>query len=100
MQETIQNELVPLQMSIDNLDAALVCIWAESFRCTQAVGILKTRYGLPVIDSAREQSKMIRVQQLAFDSYLDPDFTEKFLKTVIKEGIRHHEEVADKQKTQ
>ncbi|MFY9916192.1 MAG: chorismate mutase, partial [Nocardioidaceae bacterium] len=34
-------ELTRLRESIDNLDAALVHVLAERFRCTQAVGLLK-----------------------------------------------------------
>ncbi|MCZ2203574.1 chorismate mutase [Bartonella sp. A05] len=100
MQKTIQDELVRLRASIDNLDAALVCILAERFRCTQAIGVLKARYDLPMIDPMREQIQTVRLRQLAIDSHLDPDFAEQFLKIIIKEVIRRHEAIADKQKTQ
>ncbi|WP_371921526.1 chorismate mutase [Pseudomonas sp. FW306-02-H05-BA] len=39
---------------MDNLDAALVHILAERFKCTQRVGELKARLRLPSSDAARE----------------------------------------------
>lgn len=46
-QETARAELARLRASIDNLDAALVHLLAERFRCTEEVGRLKARAGLP-----------------------------------------------------
>ena len=80
--------------SIDNIDAALIHMLAERFRCTQAVGVLKATHGLPPADPAREQQQIARLRQLAQDAQLDPDFAEKFLNFVIKEVIRHHEQIA------
>ena len=40
-------ELLDLRHSIDNIDAALVYLLAERFRCTQRVGHLKASAGLP-----------------------------------------------------
>jgi chorismate mutase len=67
---------------------------AERFRCTQAVGVLKAMHGLPPADPARETQQIARLRQLAQDANLDPDFAEKFLNFVIKEVIRHHEQIA------
>lgn len=39
--------LADLRRSIDNIDAALVHILAERFRCTQAVGKLKATHDMP-----------------------------------------------------
>jgi chorismate mutase len=67
------------RISIDNIDAALIHMLAERFRCTQAVGVLKARHGLPPADPAREQQQIERLRRLAHDARLDPDFAEKFL---------------------
>lgn len=40
-------ELARLRSSIDNIDAALVHMLAERFRCTQAVGKLKAEHAMP-----------------------------------------------------
>ncbi|MBC9876448.1 chorismate mutase [Bradyrhizobium sp. INPA01-394B] len=80
-----------LRDSIDNLDAALVHILAERFKCTQRVGELKARLRLPSSDTAREKQQVERLRSLAQDANLDPDFAEKVLAFIIKEVIRHHE---------
>ncbi|GBR69463.1 chorismate mutase [Gluconobacter kanchanaburiensis] len=87
-------ELERLRASIDNIDAALVHMLAERFRCTQEVGKLKARAHLPPADPSRETRQIERLRQLAQDAHLDPDFAEKFLAFVIREVIRHHEAIA------
>ena len=77
--------------SIDNIDAALVFMLAERFKVTQAVGRYKAAHGLPAADAGRETAQVARLRQLAGDAKLDPDFTEKFLRFIIDEVIRHHE---------
>ena len=91
---TPREELLRLRASIDNIDAALIHMLAERFRCTKAVGVLKAEHGLPPADPAREAEQIARLRQLAKDAHLDPDFAEKFLNFVIKEVIRHHEQIA------
>ena len=77
--------------SIDNIDAALVFMLAERFKVTQAVGTYKAQVGLPPADPGREEHQVARLRQLAADARLDPEFSEKFLRFIIDEVIRHHE---------
>ncbi len=79
------------RQSIDNIDAAMIHILAERFRITQAVGAYKAAHALPASDPAREQRQIERLRKLAADARLDPEFSEKFLRFVIQEVIRHHE---------
>ena len=86
----------PLQQfrqSIDNIDAALVHMLAERFKVTQAVGRYKAENAMPPADPAREELQIARLRKLAAEADLDPDFTEKFLRFVIDEVIRHHEQL-------
>jgi chorismate mutase len=69
-----EDQLGRYRQSIDNIDAALVFMLAERFKITQAVGELKA---------------------LARDANLDPEFSEKFLRFVIEEVIRHHERLRE-----
>ncbi|MGF7151072.1 chorismate mutase [Sphingomonas zeicaulis] len=79
--------------SIDNIDAALVFMLAERFKVTQAVGEYKAQAGLPPADPGREDRQIARLRALAGDANLDPDFTEKFLRFIIDEVIRHHQKL-------
>ncbi|MEV0586820.1 chorismate mutase [Nonomuraea sp. NPDC050310] len=87
-------DLQELRESIDNIDAALVHLLAERFKCTRKVGHLKAEYGLPAADPAREADQIERLQGLAKEAKLDPEFAKKFLNFIIQEVIRHHEMAA------
>jgi chorismate mutase len=77
--------------SIDRLDAILVYTLAERFKQTQAVGRLKAEHALPPSDPARESRQIERLEWLAKEADLDPEFAKKFLNFIISEVIRHHE---------
>jgi chorismate mutase len=91
---TVPPELLSIRQSIDNIDAALVHLLAERFKCTQKVGHLKAERGLPPSDPAREAQQIDRLRRLAAEAGLDPVFAEKFLGFIVEEVIRHHEEIA------
>lgn len=76
--------------SIDRLDAILVYTLGERFKHTQAVGKLKAEHALPPSDPDREATQIARLEDLAKEADLDPDFAKKFLNFIIQEVIRHH----------
>lgn len=86
-------QLLDLRGSIDNLDAAIIHLLAERFKCTQEVGRLKAKYGLPPSDPERESSQISRLRRLAEDARLDPEFAETFLTFIINEVVRHHHQL-------
>lgn len=83
------------RQSIDNIDAALVCMLSERFKITQAVGEYKAQAGLPPADPGREERQIARLRALAGEAELDPEFSEKFLRFIIDEVIRHHERIRE-----
>jgi chorismate mutase len=89
--DDIRAELNEMRSSIDNIDAALVHLLAERFKCTKRVGRLKAEHDLPPADPERERQQIERLRRLALDADLDPAFAEKFLNFIIDEVIRHHE---------
>ncbi len=93
--QDIPGELADERRTIDNIDAALIHILAERFRCTQRVGHIKARSGLPPADPDREREQVRRLRKLAEESGLDPDFAETFLNFMVTEVIRHHEVIKD-----
>ena len=85
--------------SIDNIDAALVFMLAERFKITQKVGAYKAQAGLPPAAPGRESAQIERLRALAQSANLDPEFSEKFLRFIINEVIRHHQHAADHART-
>lgn len=86
--------LLALRGSIDNIDAALIHMLAERFRCTQQVGELKAEHGMPASDPDREVRQIARLRSLAEDAHLDPEFAEKWFNFVVAEVIHHHKTIA------
>lgn len=92
--EHVMAQLAELRDSIDNIDAAVVHMLAERFKCTQRVGRLKAEHRMPPADPAREARQIARLRELAENAKLDPAFAEKLLNFIIAEVIRHHETIA------
>ncbi len=90
-----QAELDDIRASIDNIDAALIHLLAERFKCTKRVGRLKAEHDLPPADPGRESRQIERLREKALEADLDPAFAEKFLNFIISEVIRHHEAFRD-----
>ena len=78
--------------SIDRLDAIIIYTLGERFKHTQAVGKLKAENDLPPSDPTREAAQIARLEELANQANLDPEFAKKFLNFVIQEVIQHHKQ--------
>ena len=76
--------------SIDRLDAILVYTLGERFKHTRDVGKLKATHDLPPADPAREAVQIQRLEELATQANLDPEFAKKLLNFIIQEVFQHH----------
>ncbi|MGB5958835.1 chorismate mutase [Pseudomonas sp.] len=88
------SQLSSLRQTIDNIDAALVHILAERFRCTDRVGALKARYRLQAVDQAREKQQYQRLTALAEQACIDKVFVEKLMTFIISEVVQRHRQIA------
>ncbi|NLE98047.1 MAG: chorismate mutase [Propionibacterium sp.] len=88
-------QLLELRSSIDNMDSMLVHLLAERFKVTERVGELKAKHDMPPADPAREAQQIARLRRLAEEAQLDPEFAEKFLNFIVREVVRHHEQIRD-----
>ncbi|MCX8666535.1 chorismate mutase [Acetobacteraceae bacterium B3987] len=91
-------QLTALRQRIDNLDAALIYMLAERFRCTADVGALKASFQLPACDPTREKEQLARLRTLANDAGLDENFTKKFFTFLVGEVVANHKAIALKRR--
>jgi chorismate mutase len=92
-QDTATAELETLRATIDNIDAAIIHMLAERFRCTRKIGRLKAKYEIPPKDPARELKQVTRLRNLASEAALDPDFAELFHAFVVSDVVRQHQAI-------
>lgn len=85
-----------MRKSIDNIDNAIVAMFAERFKVTNRVGMYKAEHGLASKDLNREAEQYRRIEDLAEHYGLDPGFAKSYLKAVITRVVANHEEIAKK----
>jgi chorismate mutase len=90
----IMETLEDMRKSIDNIDNAIVAMFAERFKVTNRVGYYKAENGLPPKDSGRESNQYKRVNEISLQYGLDPEFAEGYLSAIISKVIENHEEIA------
>jgi chorismate mutase len=79
-----------LRTSIDNIDASIIFLLAERFRCTRKIGAVKASERLAPVDPEREEKQITRLRQIARIAEFDGDFAETFYRTVSAEVVRQH----------
>lgn len=95
----VGTQLSTFRKTIDNIDAALIHMLAERFRCTDQVGVLKSKHQLPAVDKGRERRQYERLTRLAEEANLDPGFVEKLMEFVISEVVQRHRQIAAVEQT-
>ena len=90
----ITRQLSAFRQTIDNIDAALIHMLAERFRCTDEIGLLKARHQLPAVDENREQHQYERLTALAQEASLDTKIVRRLMQFVISEVVDRHRQLA------
>lgn len=90
----IRQEILGLRGSIDNIDASLMYLLAERFKCTRRVGELKAQAGIAASDPDREARQIERLTAIAEAAGLDTEFAAQFREFVVAEAIRRHKLIA------
>ncbi len=86
--------LEEMRKSIDNIDNAIVAMFSERFKVTNRVGYHKARKGLPSKDPVREAEQYNRIEALAKQYGLDPEFAKSYLAAVIGRVVQNHEKIS------
>ncbi len=87
----MNKELNDLRESLDTIGDALICLLAKRFRIPQKIRKYKSDHGLPAGDEAREKVQFARLERLARDRGLDPEFAARMLRFIIDEVGENHE---------
>ncbi|WP_082012085.1 MULTISPECIES: chorismate mutase [unclassified Rhizobium] len=90
----VSEQLSSYRQTIDNIDAALVNMLAERFRCTDNVGILKAEHALPAADKDREKQQLFRLKILATEAGLDQVLVQEIMQFIIDKVVQRHIEIA------
>ena len=96
--DTVES-LDDLRKSIDNIDNAVIAMFAERFKITAKVGLYKAANGLPAQDTQRESVQFQRIAELANHYGLDEEFAKELLAKVIARVIQNHEAIAQEYST-
>ncbi|KQU00760.1 chorismate mutase [Sanguibacter inulinus] len=90
----MRTEILRLRGSIDNIDASLMYLLAERFKCTERVGELKAQGGVAPADPLRESQQIERLGRIAAEAGLDQRFAEEFRSFIVSEVVRRHAAIA------
>ncbi len=85
--------------SIDRLDAVVVYTLAERFKHSHAIGRIKLAHDLPVSDPKREASQMTRIEGLAANTDMDPQFACRLFRFIMDEVVKDHRLKKENQST-
>ncbi|NOR70559.1 MAG: chorismate mutase [Methylomarinum sp.] len=88
--------LEDMRKSIDNIDNAIIAMFAERFKVTDRVGYYKAEHQLPSKDLTREAEQYIRIVEIAQQYGLDPEFAKSYLAAVIERVVFNHEKISAK----
>ena len=78
-----EEEIAPLRTEIDRLNEELLEKLRERVEVALSIAEVKKRHGVPIVDRAREEVVLDRVDGLAADRGLDPVAVRRVFRAVI-----------------
>ncbi|MEM7001477.1 MAG: chorismate mutase [Pseudomonadota bacterium] len=91
--------LEEMRKSIDNIDNAIIAMFAERFKVTDRIGLFKASSGLAPKDESREAVQFARISELAEQYGLDQQFARNQLEMVIARVVERHLEISEQHQT-
>ena len=92
---TKNKNISDLRREIDRIDSELIRLLRERLHVAEAIGDIKKRKNLPVIDARRESILNQRLKSLTDSDLLTRDFVEELWKLIIAESHRVQKEEID-----
>lgn len=89
-EQPVPEALLALRGQIDTIDDELVELLSRRFQVTRKVGMLKAEKRLDSVDPRREQEKLERLQALAREHQLDPDFVLSLFQDIFRQVVANH----------
>lgn len=89
--QTLPEELHEYRRQIDALDNQIVALLAQRFEIVRAVGQLKARENIPVVQGARVEEVKDRVAEMASRQNLDP----QMVRDIYQRMIDHAHDLED-----
>ena len=88
---TFENEVAEHRKKINRLNADIIKMISERVEVAKEIGIVKRRYGKPVVDKQRERAVLDQVRVLAMEMHLDPDGVERIFTEIIRLCVKAEE---------
>lgn len=88
-------DLSTVRQNIDEIDEQLIRLLAKRFEITHQVGLYKKEHNVPPVDPEREARQLARIEKLAQDAGLSPDFAKAILRLVIDETVANHKRLRE-----
>lgn len=95
MTKQVPGKLEEYRARIDRIDAELIDALARRFEVVHAVGQLKAREGLPVVQAQRAQAVMDRAAMMGQEKGLDPDFVRRLYQMMIDHAHTLEHDITD-----
>jgi chorismate mutase len=86
-------ELAGHRRAIDEIDDSLMKLLGERFEICRQVAEVKTRAGLPMMQPARIDEVLERIERLARQHDVDPQFARLLYRAIIDEMCRIEDEL-------